>query len=94
MTESPQRSASGGGQRSASTPTRCHVIRRERPTRSRPSPDPCPAAGGAPRPRHGRLPTHAAARLPDGSTVWGARCVRTGATATTTTQPMTARPRR
>jgi hypothetical protein len=50
MAESPRRSASGGrkGYRQHThPPTDGHVIRRERPSRTRPCPDPCPAASGA-----------------------------------------------
>jgi hypothetical protein len=96
MAESPQRSADGG-KGSASTPTRLSSVTlsaENTPTRSRPSPHPRPATSGAPRTADGRRRPISAARLPDGSTRAVCRWAMTAATATTTTRPMAAQPRR
>jgi hypothetical protein len=74
MAESPQQSAWGGGQGSASTPThRCHVIRRERPQPLPAAPPAMPDRRRRPmgrrRPPIGRFPPPS---KPDCSTVRGA----------------------
>jgi hypothetical protein len=94
MARSSRRSAADGGGHRQRThlPNKCHVIRRERPSRTRPCPDPCPGASGALRasggpPADSRRPC----RLLNGEV---GRCAMTAATATTTTRPMAAQPRR